>query len=455
MDFTLSVTISGIISTILVLIALVVYYRRYREISPQLTAPTRKALSAFGIAVFFLALVGPTGLLISEFSMMWIACLFAAIIIAQLNLAMDDEKKVRRISVALIAMALVTMLEAFARVFIPSYPTAFLTMMLLATMMVGAIIGSVYVLRESPSPFTVSMFIIIIFTLISAFTASTGFIVGTPQFFILQIMPIVVAAGVVGSMLRPWRNIITLTMLGLIVTAGPSLFIPAFIAGDTTIFLFTVSLTFALISLTIPLSFFLQQAVDTRATTALYISISLISIGLMALTHGNNFSIANSYIGSWDELILFMDWGLGLIAVGAFTMAAIAASFSSTVRHASREFIIAFGFTLLTLGMPFVRWVEVGGELIQRWELDPLYLGVFALLLISFSIFGRLSYQLYKAGAGRAGLRFIFFMFAALFLGIVAMFSDNIPLDYLVPMLLLAGVMLIFSSPRRNPFAQA
>ncbi len=317
-------------------------------------------------------------------------------------------------------------------------------------------------LRESPSPFTVSMLIIILFTLVAAFTTTSGFIANTPQFFILQVMPIVVAAGVLGSMLRPWRNIITLTMLSLIVVVGPALIIPAYIANNMTIFLFTTALTFALLCLIVPMSFFLQQVVETRSSTALYISLALISIGLLALTHGNNFSIANSAIGGWDESILYFDWILGVFGVSAFTMSAIASSFSAKIRQASREIIIGFGAALLALGHPVVRWIEVDvygdGSLIlniQRWELDPLYLGIMALLVVSFAVFLKLSYQLWKAGSGRAGLRFVFFMFAALFLGIVAMFADMIPLDLIVPLFLLAGVMLILSSPRRNPFEKA
>ena len=138
-----------------------------------------------------------------------------------------------------------------------------------------------------------------------------------------------------------------------------------------------------------------------------------------------------------------------------FTMAAIASSFSTNVRHASRELIIGIGAGLVVLGHPIVRWVQVGDELIQRWELDPLYTGIMALLLVAFIVFGRMSYQLWKAGSGRAGLRFVFFMFAALFLGIVAMFADMIPLDLIVPLFLLSGIMLILSSPRRNPFTKS
>ncbi|MDF1541125.1 MAG: hypothetical protein P1Q69_19665, partial [Candidatus Thorarchaeota archaeon] len=431
MDFSLSVTIAGLISTALLLMALGVYYRRFREISGQLTPPTRRALASFGIGVFFLALVGPTGLIAPSFTLVWTAALFAALAIAQLNLTNDNESMVRRASILLIILSAFTSVEAIARIFIPAFSLPYVTYAFLAILIVISMIGAIYALKESPSPFTASMLGIIVFTIITEFTASSGFITEAPQFFILQIIPIVCAVGVLGSMLRPWRNILTLTMLSLIVTVGPALFIPAFIANNMTIFLFTTALTFALLCFTVPMSFFLQQAIETRATTARYISLALISIGLLALTHGNNYAIANSPIGVWDESILYFDWFLGVFGVSAFTMSAIASSFSANIRQASREVIIGFGAALLALGYPFVRRHDVYGDgslVIERWELDPLYLGIIALLVVAFAVFLKLSYQLWKAGSGKAGLRFVFFMFAALFLGIVAMFADMIPL---------------------------
>ena len=456
MDFALSVLISGIISSILLFIGVIIFFSRLRQVSDQLTGATKRSLRSFGIASFFLSFVGPTGLVVPSFVPVWITCVFLGLIVSQLFLAVDDENKVQRIGIVLFALVSILVVEGIARILISPYPLPPIMLIItLPSLLLIAFGGSLYVLKESPSPFTLSMFIIIVFTLIAAITATLGFISATPQYFILQVLPIVVAAGVLSSMLRPWRNIITLSLLSLILSVGPALFLPAFIAGDTTIFLFTISLTFALVCLIIPLGFFLRQAIQTRATTAFYISLSLISIALLALTHGNNFSIANSDLGPlWDEGILFADWFFGLLAVSAFTMASIASSFSPTIRHASREVIIGFAIGLLVLGHPYVRWVEVDGVLIQRWELDPLYLGIMAMLAVAFLVFFKLSYQLWKAGSGRAGLRFVFFMFAALFLGIVAMFADNIPIDFLVPLLLLAGVMLVLSVPQRNPLAQ-
>jgi hypothetical protein len=456
MDFSLSVLVSGIIITVLLYISIYIFYRRLYGIKDRLTVETYQSLRSFGIALFFLGLVFPTGVLLTSMMPILIALIFFWMIRSQLLLSISDKLKVSKYGLVMIALIIVLSIETIARVLIVPYSLPPIVMMIgLSILLVLAVGGAIYVLRESPSPFTASMMVIIVFTMIAALTAILGFIVTSPQYFILLVLPIAVAVGVASSMLRPWRNIVTTSLLALIICVGPALFVPALIAGNTTIFLFTTSLTFALLCLTIPLSFFLQQAVETRATTALYISVSLTSIALLALTHGNNFSIASSSIGTWDEIILFVDWLFGILAVSTFTMAAISSVFSVNVRHASREILIGFSIGLLVLGHPIVRWVEVDNVLIQRWELDPLYLGIIAMLLIAFAVFTKMSYQLWKAGSGRAGLRFVFFMLATLFLGIVAMFADMIPLELIVPLFLLSGMMLILSSPRRNPFTQS
>lgn len=456
MDFALSVLVAGVISSTALLLGIIIFFQRLRKITGQLTAATLNSLRSFGVSAVFLLLIPGTGLLDAQLVPVWIAGDLAGLIISQLYLAIDNERTVRRLMGVIWTVTIVVIVEGLARTALPAYPFLPIAMMVALPMfLVVSFVGAVYVLKETPSPFTGSMFVIIVFTVIAAITAALGFVAGEPQYFILQVLPIVVAAGVLGSMLRPWRNIITLTLLALFLTVGPALFIPALIAGNTNIFLFTASASFALVCLTVPLSFFLRQAIQTRAATALYISISLIAIGLLAITHANNFAIAYSSLGpAWDDNILFIDWLFGLLGVSSFTMSAISASFSPSVRVAFREVLIAVSSGLLVLGYPFVRWVEVNGTLIQRWELNPLYIGIFAILIVAFAVYSRIVYQLYRAGSGRAGLRFVFFMFAALFLGIVAMFANYIPIEVLVPVLLLAGVLLVFSSPQRNPFTQ-
>ncbi len=456
MDFALSVLVSGYISSSVLLFSIGIYYRRLRKISSDLTIATYRSLAAFGLAAFFLVLVPVSGVNIPTFSRLFVVSLLASMVISQIYLTVESIRKVQ-IATAFIGITVATVFldgilsVSFGFAFLPSA----LIIGIMATFLVVSLLGGLYVLKESPSPFTVSMMIVLIVTTFASMTASLGLVSETPQYFAIQVLPATISAGVLASMLRHWRNIITNSFFALVVTVGPSLFIPAFITGNTIVFAFTVALTFTLLCLLLPLSFFLKQAVETRTATALYISLSLIAIGILALIHGNNFAIANSPIGYWDENILYVDWVFGIFAVSSFTMAAIASSFSSNVRHASREVILAFAMILLTLGHPYVRWLEVDGVLIQRWELDPLYLGVMALLVVAFLVFFRISYQLWNAGSGRAAVRFVLFMFAALYLGIVAMFADQIPIDFLVPLLATAGVFLVLSSPRRNPFAES
>lgn len=450
MDFSLSVQIAGIISMVLLYASLYIYYVRLHGIKERITTETHSSLQAFGLSIFSLGLIFPTSFFMPSFIPFLMGLLLFGMIGSQLLLIFSDVTRMRPYTILTFFMILILLIVPILNLLMGTNLTIFAMVFGLLPLIVIAFCGAVYVIRESPNPFTISMMVILVFAIIATMTYLLDLITAAPQFFILQILPVVVGIGVTSSMLKPWRNIISISMLALILSVGPALFIPAFIANNMTNFLFTISLTFALVCLVVPLAFFLKQAVETRATTALYISLSLISIGLLALTHGNNFAIANSPIGVWDETILFIDWFFGLLGVSAFTMAAIASSFSVTARHAAREIIIGIAVGLLVLGHPIVRWVEIEGVMIQRWELDPLYLGIMALLVVAFIVFGKISYQLWKAGSGKAGLRFVFFMFAALFLGIVAMFADLIPLDLIVPLFLLAGVMLVLSSPSRN-----
>lgn len=455
MDFTLSVLIAGIIAMVLLYASLYIYYRRLQGIKEQLTTETHSSLQAFGLSIFSLGLIFPTSFFMPSFIPFLMGLLLFGMIGSQLLLVFTDVSRMRPYTILTLFMALILLIVPILNLLLGTNLTMIAMVFGLLPLIVIAFFGAVYVIRESPNPFTISMMVILVFAIIATMTYMFDLIAGAPQFFILQVLPVAVGIGVTSSMLRPWRNIIVIAFATLVGTVGPALFIPALLAGNMPIFLFAASLTVALTCMVIPLTFFMQQAVDTKSSTAFYITMSLISIGVLALTHGNNFAIANSAIGGWDETILFLDWVFGVFAVACFTMSAISSSFSDSVRRSSREIIIAFGSALIVLGHPIVRWVEVEGVSIQRWELDPLYLGVLSLLGVAFIIFFKMSYHLWKVGSGRAGLRFVFFMFAALFLGIVAMFSDMIPIDLIVPLFLVAGIMLAFSSPRRNPFAKA
>ena len=88
---------------------------------------------------------------------------------------------------------------------------------------------------------------------------------------------------------------------------------------------------------------------------------------------------------------------------------------------------------------------------IEGLELDLLYLPLAIFIVAGMLLFLRISQKLYRIGNRGAALRFGLFSFAAVFAGIVAMFSDifeSIGLFYLVLGFMAAsGLMLLLSGP--------
>ncbi|MCK4566125.1 MAG: hypothetical protein KAU48_02340, partial [Candidatus Thorarchaeota archaeon] len=366
--------------------------------------------------------------------------MLAALFIAELNLAFSNEKLIKGASIAIVLLSLMVFAETVLGILFSV--SGFLLMPALFILLIGSLTTSIYLLKESPNPFSASIFILIVSLFISAATAMLGVLGTHPEYFVIQVIPLIVGAAVLGSMLRPWRHIISLSIGILALIVGLSLAIPAYLDNDTNILIFSLVAAFAGASTVIPLDFFVGQTTETRATTPMYMSTTLLFVALLVITHSNNYAISLSAIGGWDPNILFMDWFFGLVGVGAFTLASITAMTSKQTSHRSREILIAVVCILLTLGHPYV----IDG----RYELDLLYIGLMVVLFIGFIEFFGVAYKLAKAGAGMAGARFVFFMFAGLGIGIVAMFADLIPIDITAPMLVGAGVLLIASSPRAS-----
>jgi hypothetical protein len=440
MDFGLSMMISGLLVSGTVYAGLLVYVRRLRNVYNDVSNPTARALVLFGIANAFLGLMGITGLYAAEYSMIWVTFMFASLFLSEMSLIISNEVTVKKLGILVFVVAIIAMIDVVISALFRS--PRFILMPILGILVIGSLVGSLYLLKEIPNPFTGSIFTLILLLIIAAVTAQTGIVGAHPEYFIVQVTSLIVATAVLVSMLRPWRHIISYSVGLLAIIVGLSLAIPAYLDGDTNIIIFSLLAAFAGAATAIPLDFFIKQAIETRASTPLYISFTLLFVGLLAITHSNNFAIAFSSIGVWDVNILFIDWFLGLFGVCAFIMAAVSASLSETARAASKDVLIGAGCILLTLGHPFV---ENG-----RYDLTPLYLAIFVLLIIGFIGFFNIVYRLSKAGATMAGARFLAFMFASLALGIVAMFADRIPLEVLTVLMISAGVLLIISSPRAS-----
>ncbi len=440
MNFEISILIAGLLSALAIYLGLIVYASRLRKVYNDVSKPIARALVVFGISTFFMGLIGISGVIAPNLSMVPISFMLAALLIAELNLAFSNELLVKRASIVVILLSFIVFIETVLGVLI-SY-SGFMLMPVLALLFVTSLITSIYLLKESPNPFSASIFILVVSLTIAAAFAATGILGAHPEYFIIQVIPLIVGAAVLGSMLRPWRHIISLSIGILAIIVGLSLAIPAYLDGDTNIMIFALVAAFAGAATVIPLDFFVDQATTTRATTPMYMSSTLILVALLVITHSNNYAISLSAIGGWDPYILFLDWFFGLFGVAAFTMASVTAMTSKQTSHRMREIIIASVCILLTLGHPYV----IDG----RYELDVLYIGLMIILGIGFIEFFGVAYKLAKAGAAMAGARFVAFMFAGLGIGIVAMFADLIPLEITGSMLVVAGVLLIVSSPRAS-----
>ena len=440
MDFELSLMISGLLVSVTIYLGLLIYGRRLKSVYNDVSRPTANALVLFGIANAFMGLMGISGVLAPEYSMIWIAFMFSSLLLTELNLIITNESTIKRIAIIVLLLAIGVMIDGLASIFLGTQ--RIIMMPVLAVLIIGTTGASLYLLKETPNPFTGSIFTVIVLLLTAAFTAQTGIVASNPEYFIIQMAPMTVAAAVLLSMLRPWRHIISYTIVLLAFVVGTSLAIPAYLDGDTSILIFSIVAAFAGTATVIPLDFFIRQATETKASTPLYISLTLFFVALLAITHSNNYAISLSTIGIWDPNILFVDWFFGIFGVAAFIMAALSASASEQTRMASRETLLAYGCILLTLGHPFV--------INERYTLNVLYIGVIIPLIIGFVSFLNVVYKLSKAGAAMAGARFLAFMFASLFLGIIAMFADVIDINIIAILMVTAGLLMIGSSPRAS-----
>lgn len=440
MNFELSIIIAGLLSALALYIGLIVYAIRLRNVYNEVSKPIARALVLFGISTVFMGIIGITGVFATHLTMVPISFMLAALFIAELNLAFSNEKLVKSASIGIILLSLMVFVDTVLGLLF-SY-SGFMLMPALFILLIGSLTTSIYLLKESPNPFSASIFILIVSLFISAATAMFGILRVHPEYFAIQVIPLIVGAAILGSMLRPWRHIISLSIGILAFIVGFSLAIPAYLDNDTSIMIFALVAAFAGAATVIPLDFFVGQSTETRATTPMYMSYTLILVALLVITHSNNYAISLSAIGDWDPNILFMDWFFGLFGVAAFTLAALTAVTSKKTSHRSRELLIGFMCILLTLGHPYI----MNG----RYELKVLYIGLMIVLAIGFIGFFGVAYKLTKAGAAMAGARFVAFMFAGLGIGIVAMFADLIPLEITASMLVGAGILLIASSPRAS-----
>ncbi|MEM2143046.1 MAG: hypothetical protein QXQ81_07315, partial [Candidatus Thorarchaeota archaeon] len=129
----------------------------------------------------------------------------------------------------------------------------------------------------------------------------------------------------------------------------------------------------------------------------------------------------------------------GLVAVFSFSLAALSSTFSERAISLTIDLLVLLIAALLTLAHPVV--------MESRYELSDIYGPVIFVLLAGVSAFVWVARGMQKSGSGKAAGRYLRFVFAALAIGMIAMFSDRLVLGLVVVSLLGAGLVLIGSSP--------
>ncbi len=443
MDFEIALYISGSITAIILSITLGIFSVRIRKVFPDVTKGTRYALMSFGASGIMTVVVVITGLYFRGLFMAWMGFFFAFLVSSILYILYPEGKRAyySRIGLFLIAFA---MLAENLIVFLNLVPGVgmYVRMLGLTVYIVSAFILAGILIRETPSAFTGSFMLILIFYLVTAFTASTYLIFDNPEYFIIQSLPILVSAAVFGSVNRPWRTMVSLFVVFLAIAMAGGLLVGAVLAGEWTTVWFTAAATIAGLSLVAPLNYFIGQAAGSGSRTPQFISIVLVTVSILTLTHVNSYSIWVTQSQVWNEFFVWSDVLLGSIAIIAFLLAGASAAFGEGSYIIARELGVMFGTTMIILGFPVIRgWP---GESWQASTLYP-YLGI--AMAMGVLLFVRTAYTLNKAGARRAAQNLMTFMFAALIIGIITMFSDQIPLVFTILLLIVASGFALASSP--------
>jgi len=447
MDFQTVLYTSGSLTAIILTITLIIYGARIRRVVSEVTDATRMALYSFGASGVMTVIVTVAGLFYRGLFMAWMGLFFEFLISTMMYILYPEGSRGKYARIGIFAIALGMLAEnliSFLGI-IPDFGIR-IAMMGLTIYLVAAFLFAFILVRETPSAFTGSIMLILILYVITAITAGTYFIFDHTEYFIIQSLPILVSAAVFGSVNRPWRTMVTLFIVFTAIAMSGGLLLGALMTNpiEWTTVLFVVPAIIASLSLVAPMNYFIEQAVNTGNRTPQFISVVLATVSILALTHSNSFAIYMSATPhTWNEFFVWSDVILGSVAIIAFLIAGASASFSEGAYIVTRELGVMFGTAMIVLGFPVIRgWP---GE--NVWRAAELYPFLAVAMAIGIILFVRTSYRLHRSGATRAAQNLMTFVVAALIIGIVTMFSDQLNIFLVMLLLIIASGLALASSP--------
>jgi hypothetical protein len=445
-DFYVALLDSGSIIIIILLCSLLIFAYRIREIYADIGIGTRRALIAYAMAGIAMALATIVGLMPEmRFLITGTGAFFlAAIVTAELWILYSEKRAIQgTILSAVLVIGTITNnflgLPQFG-----GYPQYFM-MIALSILLIASVSFAIMLIRENPSTFTASLFIVLLLYMATWVIGATYWTFNHPEFYVLQVIPLIVAAAIYSSVRKPWRTTLAVFIMYFSLTIGIPILSGSYNVGSWTIFTFVGIELVTALCLISPLNYFLDQHAETGAKAPLYLGGVVASIALLVSTHSLSWAVFISNELVWNDYIVWVDVLIGCTAIVAFMLAAVTSLFGEWVHTITREGMIVFSTAAAFLTFPLTQPEGITNN--DVW----LVLGM--VIILGVLLFVVLSYRIAKAGGRRAAANLMMFVLSAVMIAIVSMYSDNIPpLPPDVPMvvialLIFANIMSVFSNP--------
>ncbi|MHA2114941.1 MAG: hypothetical protein ACXABM_05545 [Candidatus Thorarchaeota archaeon] len=443
-DFNVVLLDSGSVIIVVLMISLMIFIAQVREIYSDIGVGTRRALMAYamsGVAMAIATFVGITESL--RFLITGTGAMFlGTIVIAQLWI-LQTEKRAKQGSIFTVFLIAGVYANNFLEEFM-GFPLYFM-MVGLSILLLGALYFALVLLRENPSTFSASLLIILILYMATWVIGATYWTFDNPEYYVVQVIPLIVAATVFSSIRRPWRTTLAAFVMLFTFTMGVPLLTNAYSVGSWTIFYFVGVEFFTAFCLIAPLNYFLDQNAETGAKTPLYLGAVVAFVALLVGTHSLSWSIFISNGLVWNQYLVWVDVIIGSCAIIAFMLAVVSSLYGDWALTITREVMIIFATAAALLTFPLTQPAFISNEMV--W----LALGV--VIAIGTLMFTRLSFRIFRAGGRMAAGRLMAFVISALMIALVSMYSDNIPpVPPAVPvssvlLLFFAGALALLSSP--------
>ncbi|MHA2424923.1 MAG: hypothetical protein ACXAEF_09060 [Candidatus Thorarchaeota archaeon] len=443
MDFYSALIASGSIIVVILGLTITIYFSKIREIMPELTAGTRRALIAYGfsgVGMIFATLVS-----VNEpyrYLVMAAGAVFLGFVMYAEMWILYEGKKASRLANLSVLLMILSFVGSFGGEFIHS-SFDMLTMGSLTILLVGALVYTVVLLRENLTAFTGSLFAVLVLYLATWIIGITGWTFDNPEWFVIQILPLIVAASIYGSVRNSWRRTVALFIQLFNFSVLMPLIVVSFESGEFLIYGVLFVEMLAGLALIAPLDYFYLQATKTGSLTSRYLGITVSAVALLVVSHGLSWSVyvSNGAIPnvSWNFYMIWIDVVIGGIAIIAFVLAPITALFGEWIYSTSREVMIVFTTAIAVLAFPLVQG--------DNYTNEPLWLALGVAILIGFILYSVLAYRLTKAGARRAAINMMVFVIAAILIALATIYSDDIPLYMIITSLIIGAVLALLSSP--------